>query len=366
MDSILSNEKELTDLASLFQIKGKCINIKVITAGNINATYRLDYDDEGEVKSYILQKVNTYVFKSPEQIMSNISLVTSHILAKDDCNQKTLVFHNTKDGRNYYDDGDGNFWRICDNIDSISLDSCDDYNVLEAVGVAFGDFQNALADFDASKLFETIHDFHNTKSRIENLLKDIDEDPCNRVSEVADEINFVRENMELACRLTNMLEAGELPLRVTHNDTKFNNVLFDKVTKYPIAIIDLDTVMPGLAMHDFGDAVRFACSTAAEDEKNTDIVSIDVDKFTAFSKGFISKTCKSLTENEINTMVLGAITITIELGVRFLDDYITGDKYFKTVYEGHNLIRTRCQFALAKDMIAKRAMLESIVKNICK
>ena len=365
MNNEFSIEKKLREIANIFHANGTLVSYEVITTGNINSTYWLKFSQgNGVTKTYIMQRINTYVFKKPQEIMSNISLVTNHIRSKSIPGQQTLMFYVTDEGKNYYDDGEGNFWRMSNHIDSITFDSCDELSVMEAVGAAFGDFQNMLSDFDASKLFETIPDFHNTKKRIENLMLNIEKDECGRVAEVKEEIDFVKEHAELASKLTVMLENGEVPLRVTHNDTKINNVLFDKKTHYPIAIIDLDTVMPGLAMHDFGDAVRFACNTAAEDEKDLSKVSLDLTRFQAFAQGFIGKTAKSLTEAELNTMVLGAITITIELGVRFLDDYITGDKYFKTLYDGHNLVRTKCQFALAKDMLKKREAMEYLIGDI--
>ncbi len=354
----------LEKIGEKFDIPGSFESFEVITAGNINGTYRVNYKTENGVNCYIFQKVNTYVFKNPEYIMSNIAYVTGHIEKKCNESGQTLKFFNCKDGRNFYESGDGGFWRICNNIESSSVDSCDDMSVLNAVGKAFGEFQNMLADFDASKLYETIPDFHNTKKRIQTLYAHIDEDVCGRVKEVLAEISFIKKNEKMACRLTEMLEKGEVPLRVTHNDTKINNVLFDKITGNPIAIIDLDTVMPGLAMHDFGDAVRFACNTAAEDEKDLSLVSLDIEKFTAFAQGFVAETGKSLTKTEIDTMALGVITITIELAVRFLDDYITGDKYFKTLYEGHNLVRARSQLKLADDMISKYDKMQEIINNI--
>lgn len=365
MNYEFSIEKKLREIAAVFHASGTLVSYKVITTGNINSTYWLEFSQgNGVTRTYIIQRINTNVFKKPHEIMSNISLVTNHIRSKSVPGQQTLKFYVTDSGKNYYDDGEGNFWRMSNHIDSLTLDSCDELSVMEAVGAAFGDFQNQLSDFDASRLYETIPDFHNTKKRIRKLYEDAEADLCGRVSEVQEEIRFVRENEKLASKLSEMLENGELPLRVTHNDTKITNVLFDKKTHYPLAIIDLDTVMPGLAMHDFGDAVRYACNTAAEDEKNLDLVSLDLTRFQAFAQGFIGKTAKSLTEKELETMVLGAITITIELGVRFLDDYITGDKYFKTIYEGHNLVRTRCQFALAKDMLRKREAMEYLIRDI--
>ena len=364
MNEELSIEKKLIKIAQVFNIKGSLSSYEVVTIGNINATYRLNFNYRGKKNCYIMQRINTYVFKKPEEIMSNISLVTAHIKKHSKNGLQTLSFYVTDQGKNFYIDDEKNVWRVSNNIDSISYDSCDELAVMEELGAAFGDFQNILSDFDASKLYETIPDFHNTKKRIETLLTDIENDEFGRVKEVTEEIEFVKEHAALASELEEMKERGELPLRVTHNDTKINNVLFDKVTHMPIAVIDLDTVMPGLAMHDFGDAVRYACNTAAEDEPDLDQVSLNLTSFQAFAQGFIGKTAGSLTEKEVETMVLGAITITIELGVRFLDDYITGDKYFKTLYDKHNLVRTRCQFELAKDMLRKREAMEYLVKDI--
>lgn len=354
----------LEEIGKKFDIPGVFDSFDTITAGNINGTYRVFYKTETGLNCYIFQKVNTYVFKNPEYIMSNIAYVTGHIQSKCGEGRQTLKFFTCDDGKNFYESGDGGFWRVCNNIESCSIDSCNDLNILRDVGKAFGEFQNMLADFDAAKLFETIPDFHNTKKRIQTLYAHIDEDVCGRVKDVTEEIAFIKRNEETAFKLTEMLEKGELPLRVTHNDTKINNVLFDSKTGSPIAIIDLDTVMPGLAMHDFGDAVRFACNTAAEDEKDVSLVSLDMDKFKAFAEGFISETEKALTRTEIETMTLGAVTITIELAVRFLDDYITGDKYFKTLYEGHNLVRTRCQLKLANDMLSKYDQMQEIISSI--
>ena len=206
--------------------------------------------------------------------------------------------------------------------------------------------------------------FHNTKKRLEKLYADVEADPCGRVAEVQSELEFIRAMHKHAVKLTDMLEAGEIPLRVTHNDTKTNNVLFDKKTGEPLVVIDLDTVMPGLAMHDFGDAVRFAASTAEEDEPDLSKVQLDLAKYTAFAEGFIGQIASVLTEKEIETMALGALTITMELASRFLDDYITGDLYFKPKYEGHNLVRARCQLKLAEDMWAKFPQMEQIVRDI--
>ena len=361
---------KLKSIAERFDIPGSFVTVEVITNGNINSTYAVEFSNGTELKKYILQRVNTFVFKAPEQIMHNIGLVTKHIEKKaaalaDGEAVLTLKFYDNKEnGKNYFDDGKGNFWRICDFIDSVTINESNDMAVLEALGAAFGDFQNMLSDFDADSLYETIPYFHNTKKRLETLLKDVEKDECGRAQAALKEIEFIRNHVSLASELTGALEAGELPLRVTHNDTKLNNVLFDTEGRKPVAVIDLDTVMPGLAASDYGDAVRFACSTAAEDETDLSKVSLDMEKFKAFTKGFISRTGSSLTKKELDTLVLGAVTITIELAGRFLDDYITGDRYFKTRHSGHNLERTKCQLRLAEDMIAKRKMMEDYLQTL--
>ncbi|MHB1153396.1 MAG: phosphotransferase enzyme family protein [Eubacteriales bacterium] len=358
------NEKlsaQLNAVCRVFKIKGDFIGYETINIGNINKTYKVTYQN-GNEKSYILQQINTYVFKNPMQIMSNIDLVTTHIRNKN-TGRPSLHFHHTANGDNYYRNADC-FWRLCNYIDSDTYDICNDPNILYYAGHAFGEFQMQLSDFDASKLYETIPDFHNTKKRLEKLFWDIKKDEYGRASLVLPEIEYIRSMQRIAYTLSDMLVWKEIPLRVTHNDTKTNNVLFDKVTREPLTVIDLDTVMPGLAMHDFGDAVRSAANTAAEDEKDLSKVSLDLVLFRAFSEGYISQTAGSLSDKEIDTMALGALTITIELASRFLDDYLTGDKYFKVHYEGHNIDRTRCQLKLAQDMQDKFTEMNAIIKEI--
>lgn len=356
-------QKQLAEIGVKFRLPGTLYAYEVICNGNINTTYEVHYRQDGKVKSYIVQKVNTYVFKNPEQIMRNIAGVTEHIAAKV-TDRPTLHYHHTDDGRNFYIDADGSCWRVMNDFDSVTYNTCEDLKVLRNAGKAFGEFQMQLSDYDASTLYETIPDFHNTRKRLDQLFADAQADVCGRVQEVQPELEYIRSVYDTACRLNVMLEKGELPLRVTHNDTKTNNVLFDRKTGEPLAVIDLDTVMPGLAMHDFGDAVRFAANNAAEDEPDLSKVSLDLNKFRAFAEGYIGATAKALTRQEIDTMALGAFTIAIELASRFLDDYITGDKYFKVNYEGHNLVRTRCQLRLAQDMQAKMPEMERIVAEI--
>ena len=368
-----SLEGTLKEVCEIFGIPGTFCKYEQIVMGNINTTYKVTYQlEDGNFKSYIVQKVNMYVFRKPRQIMSNIDLVTTYIKQKKadagiTDTRKFMHFYHTHTGKrqNFYVDYDHAFWRISKYIeDTITFDVCDSLFALEEAGRAFGKFQNMLSDFDAQKLYETIPNFHNTKKRMIDFMRHVVEDSCDRVDSVMPEIEYLVSVEEKACELTEMLDRGDLPLRVTHNDTKINNVLFDKDTEKALVVIDLDTVMPGLVAHDFGDAVRFAANTAAEDEKDTSKVSFDLEKFTAFTKGFLPEVRDALTQNEVDTLVLGAFTMTVELATRFLDDYITGDNYFKTRYPGHNLVRARSQIALARDIQKKSGRMNKIVKEI--
>ena len=367
---IISNRKrngymfeKLNTVGTSFRLPGAFYAYDIIKNGNINSTYKVTYRDENcHLKSYIVQKINTNVFKDPEAIMENIDRVTSHIRAAYP-NEISLHFHHTDDGKNYLYDEDGSFWRVMNYVDSITFDTCDDLGVISATGEAFGRFQNQLADFDGSLLHETIPDFHNTHKRLDKLFDDVAANPVNRNADAEKEIEYISSVRLEAGKLSEQYSNGSFPCRVTHNDTKSNNVLFDRITKRPLVVIDLDTVMPGMSVYDFGDAVRFICNTAAEDEPDVRRVYFDTSKFRAFCHGYLGAVGRSLTEVEKKSLVLGAFSITIELASRFLDDYLTGDTYFKVNYPGHNLVRTRCQLALAKDIQRKKDELEWIVEE---
>ena len=259
-------------------------------------------------------------------------------------------------------DQDG-FWRLSNYVPSVTFNSCDDLDIVRSTGQAFGDFQMMLSDFDAGELFYTIPDFHNTRKRYEKLKADAAMDPCGRVAEVQDLLDWLLSVEDEACRLTDLQEQGVLPLRVTHNDTKINNVLFDEETHLPLVVIDLDTVMPGLVGHDFGDAIRFAANFVEEDSPEADKAGVNLNIFWAFAEGFLHKTAATLTEAEVETLGGSCFTLACELATRFLDDYIVGDKYFKIKDPKHNLIRTRCQVALAKDMQRKMDAMNAIVRD---
>lgn len=351
----------LKTVGEKFGLAGEFVSYYQMTNGNINSTYRVVYRDGELAHAYIFQKINQNVFKKPVEIMKNIELVTSHIRSKG---AMSLNFYDAIDGKNYYVEEDG-FWRVTDFIESVTFNLCEDMETVTKVGEAFGDFQLQLADLDGSKLYETIVDFHNTRRRLEHLDASVKADVADRVKLVGPELAFIDSVRDMVCELSDRYARGDFPVRVTHNDTKSNNVLFDKDTLKPLVVIDLDTVMPGMAMCDFGDAVRFICNTAAEDDPDLSKVSIDLDKYRAFCKGFIGKVKDGLTPAEIDCMALGAITLTVELVVRFLDDYLSGDTYFKLLYPEHNIVRTRCQMALAKDMLVKYEQMKQIVKECC-
>jgi thiamine kinase-like enzyme len=354
----------LNEIGKKFNLPGEFYTYKVITIGNINSTYKVTYiTEDGTLTSYLFQRVNTHVFKNPIEIMKNIDRVTGYIREKYP-DQRTLRYYHTEDGLNYHICDDNAFWRIMNYIESVTFDSSEDLKVIEATGKAFGQFQTQLSDFDGSVLYETIPDFHNTKKRLDTLFAHVDEDPCGRAAEVAKEIEYLSAVREKAGELSVQFERGEIPKRVTHNDTKCNNVLFDRVTKEPIVVIDLDTIMPGMSMYDFADAVRFIANTAVEDEPDVSRVYFDTAKFRAFAQGFIKETKDSLKPVEIESLVKASFSITIELASRFLDDYITGDRYFRCTYPKHNLVRTRCQLQLAKDIERKWDELSWIIRDV--
>lgn len=355
-------DEKLMKVCEGFCIDGTYIGHELIQIGNVNKTYQVKVRlTNGNEKSFLVQNLNTYVFKNPVKVMDNIDKVTEHIRAKHP-NRLALHFHHTKDRKTYIESGK-DFWRMTNFIPSITYNVVEDLNVVRNAGRAFGSFQVDLSDFDSNALFETIPNFHNTAKRFEALEATVAADPCGKVAEVQEDLEYLFSVKEQACRLTRMWEAGKLPLRVTHNDTKINNVLFDEQGDTALVVVDLDTVMPGLVGHDFGDAIRFASNFVEEDCPEYDKVGVNMDVFRAFTEGFLEKTAGALTQEELDTLALSCFVLTLELAVRFLDDYIQGSPYFKINYPEHNLVRTRNQIALAKDMQKKLSQMERIVKD---
>ncbi|MBR4656477.1 MAG: aminoglycoside phosphotransferase family protein [Oscillospiraceae bacterium] len=342
-----------------FQIMHQPVFCRPFGHGNINYTFLITTDDG---KQYILQRINTHVFKQPVQLMENVIAVTQHIRSKVDDPSKVLNFIPALDGKYYYRDERRRYWRCYEFVGGFCLEAPESDADFYESAVAFGRFQEQLSDFPAETLHETIPNFHNTPDRYRQLHIAMDEDACDRLQFVQPEIDFILEREQEAGTIQRMLESGELPLRVTHNDTKLNNVLLDMKTRKALCVLDLDTVMPGSSLFDFGDSIRFGAATAPEDVQELSRMTLDLHRFEVYTKGFLDG-CHSLTKREIELLPLGAKIITLELAVRFLTDYLESDHYFKTQYSDHNLVRCRAQLKLVRDMEAKWYHMDKIVKN---
>ena len=344
-----------------FKIKGKAVNCERYGNGHINETYRAVTDTGRE---YILQKINKNIFKRPDQLMENIYAVCGHVSKKVTDPRGALTIINTKDGGFFYLDEGENYWRAYDFItDSLCLEAVEYESDFYESAVGFGTFQNMLSDFDASVLHETIVNFHNTPDRYRKFREALEKDAAGRAKEVKAEIDFVLSREKDASVLTDLQNSKLLPLRVTHNDTKLNNVLFDIKTRKALCIIDLDTVMPGLAAYDFGDSIRFGASSAKEDETDLSKVNFVFNLYKIYTEGYLSACGSSLTKKEIETLPEGAKLMTLECGVRFLTDYLEGDHYFRIKYPEHNLVRCRTQFKLVSDMENRWDKMKNLVNG---
>ena len=352
-----------------FKLPGELKECIRYGSGHINDTYRLTYETPQGTKRYILQRMSKSIFKKPVELMENVSGVTAWLKKKiqengGDVERETLNLVMTKDGLPYYVDEDGEYWRVYLFIENATCyDMVKDEEDFYQSAVAFGHFQRLLADYPAETLHETIVNFHNTVDRLDKFKIAVEKDVCHRAADVEKEIQFVLDRTELAHVLCDMQDQGKLPLRVTHNDTKLNNIMIDNATGKAICVIDLDTVMPGLSVNDFGDSIRFGASTGAEDEKDLTKVSCDLHLYEVYIKGFIEGCGGALTETELDMLPMGAILMTFECGMRFLTDYLEGDHYFKIHREGHNLDRCRTQFKLVKDMEEKLSRMKEIVNK---
>lgn len=333
--------------------------------GHINDTFLVIAD-----KKYILQRMNTAVFPNPVGLMENIVGVTEHIRRKTekaggDTARCSLTVIPTLDGNFFFRDETGGYWRLYIFVErTVTKERVENTKDFYTCAKAFGQFQQMLADYPAEKLFESIANFHNTPWRYDNLMKAVADDKCGRLQSVMSEVKFVKERQEFCKSLEKARINGRLPLRVTHNDTKLNNILFDEVTEEPVCVIDLDTIMPGYSLNDFGDSIRFGANTATEDETDLSKVSLDLELFEIYAKGFVEGCGGSLTETEIELLPVGAIMMTLECGMRFLTDYLEGDTYFKIHREHHNFDRARNQFALVADMEQKMPKMKEIVKKL--
>ncbi len=358
------------EIASNFQIRDEFVKAEPFGSGHINDTYKVVYSVDGKNEKYIFQKINTKVFRKPECLMENVSRVLIHsaekLKEKPDAERRCIHLIPAKDGKMFYFDGE-NCWRSYRFID----DACT-FNILETeeqayqAAKAFGEFQMLLADLPGGRLHETIPNFHNTPARLFDFDEAVIRDVAGRVEQAASEIRFVQEHRWMAPVLLDMMKKGEIPERVTHNDTKLNNVLLDNKTGEGICVLDLDTVMPGLSLYDFGDLVRTSVSPAAEDETDLSLVMVRINIFRMLVKGYLDGAQGCLTAKEIEMLPFAGMLITFEQGLRFLTDYLNGDNYYKIKRDHHNLDRCRNQFMLVKRLREQEKKLNKIVKEFIK
>ena len=351
--------ENLFEVLRAFRLDAKPVSCEPYGCGHINVTYLAVMESS---RRYILQKINNNTFRDVAGLMENITAVTEFLRTKTDDPRSVLTLVKTHDSASYLHAQDA-YWRVYDFVEGticLQLPETDEDFYQSAVG--FGTFQQLLTDFPAAKLHETIPNFHNTPDRYRALLETLERDPMHRAAQVQPEIEFALARQAEMSAIQNALTAGELPLRVTHNDTKLNNVLLDAATRQALCVIDLDTVMPGSSLYDFGDSIRFGAATAAEDEKDLSKMEMSLDRFRVFTRGYV-RACPGLTAKELELLPMGAKTMTMECGVRFLTDYLDGDHYFAVHREGQNLDRARTQFKLVADMEKKWDEMRRIVEE---
>lgn len=364
----MPDEEKLITICRRFRIGGEPVFFRPVPSGHINSAFHAAFDDGRETRQYLVQRINHYVFRDPVGMMRNIDLIGRHLAQRDPSAgpRERLHFHRTEEGDLCLLLGEGGgaeYWRVCDYIDGSVIFESGEGNarVLRMAGKAFGRFDRLLSDLDPGRLIETIPHFHDTELRMETLFRTVEEDPFSRAAKAEREIALIRDNRDFAGTLCRKIRSGELPVRVTHNDTKTNNVLFDRDTLEPLAVIDLDTCMPGAICFDFGDAIRFAACTAGEDEPDKGRMKLDLALAEAFTEGFLGETADVLTDAELDSLATGAAVITLELASRFLEDYLAGDRYFRTAVPGQNLTRARSQLALFEDMMRQENEMRAVI-----
>ncbi len=366
----MQNINKLKNVVKQFSIHGKITSIEQIKKGYINSTYRVKtLSEHNHVHQYLLQRINTNVFPDVEALMHNFELTTEHLqnclhMPGKHLRGMVQVPRLTKEEKPYYEDDSG-AWRLMTYFDNVySLDIPDTPEVFYYAGVSFGGFMKAMSSMDVSLIREVIPNFHNTKSRYQDLEKSISRDPLGRVREVSDEIAFIRARTDLFGRISDALECGRIPTRICHNDCNLNNILFDQDTHLPVAIIDLDTVMPSSPLYDFGDSMRIGTNTAKDDEKDLSKVSCDLQLYEMYARGYLEACGDILTKEELELLPYAALIITSEDGIRFLMDHIDGDTYYQTSYPGQNLDRSRTQLKLVEDMEKKLPEIRKILQRI--
>lgn len=360
---------DVREIASHFQLDGRFLDAIPYGSGHINDTYASRFETGAGIRRYIHQRINHNVFKAPESLMENVERVTTYareriVAAGGDPDRESLTLLPTLDGKSFYRSPEGDFWRTYIFIEgALTYDQAETVGQVYNAAKAFGQFQKLLSTLPGKRLHETIPCFHHSRTRFENFVRALQADSKNRAASVKPEIDFVLSHEAETSVLVDMLQRGDLPERVTHNDTKINNVMIDDVTGEGICVIDLDTVMPGSALYDFGDSVRTGAAAAAEDELDLSKVGMDLELFEHLAHGYLDTARDFLTPTEIEYMPFSARLMTFECGIRFLADYLEGDIYFKIHRERHNLDRTRTQFAIVEDMERKAGRMHTIVNR---
>ncbi len=357
-----------------FAISGEFLYGEELCNGHINTTYRACYrTEDGTEERYILQRINDYVFKDPVMVMKNVEKVTRHIRWKTIRHRRNtagqpLTLYPARGGRNYIDlPEEGGMWRCYNNIEGThTYDVVENTRQAYQAGYAFGSFQELISDMNPEDLRESIPDFHHTPRRYEALLQSAKADVAGRAANCEAELAMLRAWAPMYSRLIDMQAAGTLPTRITHNDTKINNVMLDEETDEAVCVIDLDTVMPGLSLYDFGDMVRTATCTAEEDEEDLSRVVMQMPFFESLAEGYLDAAHEFLTQSEIDQLAFAGWLITTEIGIRFLTDYLDGDKYFRTEKPEHNLIRARNQLALARSIESNLPRMERFIRRLVK
>jgi Ser/Thr protein kinase RdoA (MazF antagonist) len=357
-------ETGMLNILAQFRLNGAPVSCERYGSGHINETYLAVTDAP---HSYILQRINRRIFTDVPALMRNIQAVTAHLALKNPDPRRVLTLVPTLNGGAYYRDDQGEYWRVYEFVTGgVCLNRAETTGDFYQSAVAFGRFQTLLADFPADTLSETIAHFHDTPARYRALYAAAEKNTAGRLGDVTQELAFARQREGEGATMVNLLKGGELPLRVTHNDTKLNNVILDEKDHTALCVIDLDTVMPGLVANDFGDSIRFGASTAAEDEKDVSKVSLSLPLYETYADGFLSVCGKNLTQLEIETLPMGAKLMTLENGVRFLTDYLQGDTYYAIARPEHNLDRARAQFKLVEDMEIKWGEMNAIIRRKAK
>lgn len=364
-------EKQLQEISRKFQIYGEILHAETLKIGHINETYTATYDQGGTRVRYIHQKLNQNVFKNPVGVMKNVMRVTTHIRRKQetrnlrDATRRSLIVIPTRDGRSFYQNGDREVWRTF-----VFIEGVETYEAVQSpqqayqAGRAFGEFQQLLVDLPGERLIETIPDFHHTRKRFTALQQAIAQDRYNRAKDARQEIDFALKHEPLVDVILNAMAKGKIPERITHNDTKFNNVMLDVLTGEAMCIVDLDTVMPGCALYDFGDMVRTTTSPTLEDEPDLSKVRMQLPMFKKLTEGYLSAAGQFLTKAEKAHIAFAGKLITFEIGIRFLTDYLSGDSYFRIHRPAHNLDRCRTQLKLVESIERQEEAMQKFVEKL--